>query len=883
MIYDILFVGATTLTCAWANKIKENNQNCIIVESGGTIGYDYSDSWYLSSLSSFDDKSPLVSELKKRNAINKDNIVHLPSISPILSGQIKKSDVECLFYTRIEDIKKTEYGYDVKIFAIGSEYVIKTRKIADTTGEFATHHFFGCDKPKYLERTLTFLIENTDEDVEFPYFKGCFDEGLYCKLSLIENENYSQAVHRLVTLRNSNPELFGYSKIVHFPMRIFEKTKEKIIRISKDVVWVPSQHYDNALKAYEEGLKMCDEAFLCDDTINVNTKIHQTINDTEYDIIVAGLGVAGSVAAIYTAMKGLKVLGIENMNFAGGMATGGGVYYYYQGEHKDGFYREIDKDGHRLCDDIFVYHPSNAGGPRKLVALEENFKKYGVNTIYNALVTKPLLANDKTVCGVEYTDCDGVHKVFAKQVIDATADGIICKKAGCQMTSGRWCDNNFTPFSTVMQQYIPDKDTLKVKYYDCGIVNQYDVFKFSKAIITANSDDEHLPDNFLNDQVIYMGTVPLTGLREGEHIVGEENVKILDVLNGKFIKDAAFYMVSIVDAHTKDFAFEEDIVRDWFAIAGLRRYNVKVPVSAKTLIPKGWEGLIVAGRHLGVDHSFSYALRMMDDMSRSGEIAALMAEYAIRTGDMAKNMPYNILKNELLKYGCLKEDDAPGVDKQSTLVPMKTNNKWVWLKDVNEIKSGLESDEPGYAIWSVRMLGEKIKEYLLKWIKSDNKNLRVNTALGMAMCGFYECEDVLLDELNDKSGYIPQTSNSFIVPRIISVIVACGMLKMEKSFEKIFKFFKDDSYIKQIPVRKDSFFFDDEDIIFQFKSFAFMAMVDILKESKILYEKYADVIREIIISDDFIMRVTSSGSKIKYNLLPTMKKIWNLNFPQKRI
>ena len=41
MIYDYLFIGATTLACAWAEEAERAGRRCAVLESAGLVGYDY--------------------------------------------------------------------------------------------------------------------------------------------------------------------------------------------------------------------------------------------------------------------------------------------------------------------------------------------------------------------------------------------------------------------------------------------------------------------------------------------------------------------------------------------------------------------------------------------------------------------------------------------------------------------------------------------------------------------------------------------------------------------------------------------------------------------------------------------------------------------------
>ena len=88
-----------------------------------------------------------------------------------------------------------------------------------------------------------------------------------------------------------------------------------------------------------------------------------------YDLIVVGLGTAGSVAAITAARQGLRVLGLEQLPAMGGQGTLGYVMPYYFGG-PGGLFEELDPgaDGQGLRGDqrpppgLQAFCPG-AGGP----------------------------------------------------------------------------------------------------------------------------------------------------------------------------------------------------------------------------------------------------------------------------------------------------------------------------------------------------------------------------------------------------------------------------------------------------------------------------------------------------------------------------------------
>src|SRR5690606_2221404 len=80
---------------------------------------------------------------------------------------------------------------------------------------------------------------------------------------------------------------------------------------------------------------------LVDNTLR-QTEISSLNFEEDYDVIVVGLGTAGSLAALTAAKQGCKVLGIEALYCMGGTHSAGAIQNYYFGS-KGGYFEEIDE------------------------------------------------------------------------------------------------------------------------------------------------------------------------------------------------------------------------------------------------------------------------------------------------------------------------------------------------------------------------------------------------------------------------------------------------------------------------------------------------------------------------------------------------------------
>ncbi|MBR3942346.1 MAG: FAD-dependent oxidoreductase, partial [Clostridia bacterium] len=81
----------------------------------------------------------------------------------------------------------------------------------------------------------------------------------------------------------------------------------------------------------------------------VQTEVQNISFDKRTDVLISGLGSAGSLAAVFAAENGLSVLGVEAYTCIGGTNTAGGVSWHYFG-CPGGRYMEKDANVNNLFD-----------------------------------------------------------------------------------------------------------------------------------------------------------------------------------------------------------------------------------------------------------------------------------------------------------------------------------------------------------------------------------------------------------------------------------------------------------------------------------------------------------------------------------------------------
>ncbi len=547
----------------------------------------------------------------------------------------------------------------------------------------------------------------------------------------------------------------------------------------------------------------------------------------EYDVIVVGLGTAGAISAIAAARKGLNVLGIEKTNYMGGTGTGGFIFGYCYGL-KGGICDTIDQ---AIQDEMNKkdYLPCGKGinADLKKLFLEKEALDAGVILAYESTVTGVYL-EDKTVKGLQYLSVNGIQNVRAKFVIDCTGDAQICFLAGCQTIKGRDVDGQFQPFTNV-RSIIREAGNLSTVNFDSGYVDQTISADLSETII--QSTRLHLKERFDEEHKL-IAISDILGIREGRQIVGEENLKFSDYINNRLSDKPIAWSFSNHDTHSSDWAFESEPAQDWGVVASLWGIDYYIPVPINAIIPKGYNGLLVAGRCLAVDHDLAQSVRMKRTMQQLGEAAAVTAYLSI-TGNMpVVKLQYQSIADELRRTGCLGKDHF--IDNSSR-----------WFVDVQSIKDGLDSIKPGIAIWSAGRLGKKMIPSLREWYRGSlaGSHLNCHCAFALALLGDKTGLTALREMAAGKDDFMPQTSRNWNQHRGYAAVYLLGRLRDTGSIN----IFEDILMDKKIGFR------------FQYCSHAVMALIKTGNRYALTRPRIAVILRKFAEQPDLSIEMELKG------------------------
>lgn len=588
-----------------------------------------------------------------------------------------------------------------------------------------------------------------------------------------------------------------------------------------------------------------------------NGELHQhdidaPVFDAHYDVIVAGLGTAGSIALVTAARLGLQALGIDRMHCMGGMGTAGSVNGYYFGT-KGGVYEEVDAQVAELIGTVYT-RSSAYNVDAKKYKLEQLATADGAALAYESTVTAVYLEG-KQVVGLQWIGPEGLQSASCKVVIDCTGDAEVCALAGCDTSFGRALDGRAQPFTSVKVFAAGDK--VSWRNFDSGCTDQTDARTLTESILHSHA--QHLEETYGDGQRL-LHLAPLLGIREGRLIHGEETLSLAAYFEDLLPQQPLFYAYADVDKHGRDHAFESQALQDWFVASNLGAVNISVPVSLGMMTPKGYDGLLAAGRCLAVDHDLSTCVRMNRDMQKSGEAAATAAKLAIDGGVPLQAVPYEQLRDILQETGCYNPEQDRGYQ-IAYPAERKPDDAIEWQLEPASIHEGLASDRPGIAIWSCRRLGQGMRAQLLGWLDEPDEQLRRHSALALGLIGERASLPLLRQMIRERDHYALKDCRKNNQMRGYMAIYLAARLQDAEVVEELIQLVTDPNEIDRPRYQAEESGNRGKtqkynDVYYQFFSHATIGLLRIGAAHPHLRDSIAQALRQAVGDRGYIKRIT---------------------------
>jgi hypothetical protein len=419
-----------------------------------------------------------------------------------------------------------------------------------------------------------------------------------------------------------------------------------------------------------------------------------------YDVLVVGAGSAGCCAAIAAREHGdFRVGLIERYGFFGGSSTG--VLDTFYGFFTPGPTPKKVAGG---VPDRVVAALSSLGP----VVNRPNTYGAGTGVTYNPehlkLVWDRLLSHagvypwlhtqlidvetrsDGTIGGVVVATRAGIGRIAARRYIDCSGDADLCCHAGIGFelagtidpaqtltTTFRMCNVDLAAYERaggkkMLKERMQDADELPRKegsahamtIENCiatvavrvADVNATDPEQLTRAEIEGRRQAfvyeaflrAHVP-GYENARII--GLSHPIGVRETRRVYGEYRLTRDDCMSVARFDDR----VLLCGAPIEDHAAGGQAETGWAYVPNHDAYDVPY----RTLVPKGWDNVWVAGRCFSATHDAHASCRSMAQTMSMGQAAGLSATISLQRDCSARDIPIRHLQDRLRQLGALLE------------------------------------------------------------------------------------------------------------------------------------------------------------------------------------------------------------------------------------
>ncbi|WP_077623219.1 FAD-dependent oxidoreductase [Sediminibacillus massiliensis] len=352
--------------------------------------------------------------------------------------------------------------------------------------------------------------------------------------------------------------------------------------------------------------------------------VHQT------EVLVVGGGTSGATAAITSAKEGMETLLLEMNPGLGGTGTLGAVDSYWFGR-RVGFNRFVTEKVNEVQKKI-NHHSPKWNIEAKMYALLKEAEKAGVQTYFNTKIIGTIMEENR-VRGVVAVNAYGPFAVMADAVIDATGDGDVAAFAGAEYIYGSERDHIVMWYS-LAQFAKPGRSQNNFT----SMVDISNVEDYTRAILDGRRRKRKRD---VHDHGIYVAS------RETRHVLGEEVLTLTDQLRYRQWDD-------VINIHFSNHDMKGKNGADWMHL-GLIPPNLEIEIPYQILLPKGLEGILIAGKAVSATHDAFAAIRMQSDLENLGGVTAIAAAQAVRTRQLPRDIDIRALQKRLIKEELLPE------------------------------------------------------------------------------------------------------------------------------------------------------------------------------------------------------------------------------------
>ncbi|MFA6659707.1 MAG: FAD-dependent oxidoreductase [Victivallaceae bacterium] len=382
-----------------------------------------------------------------------------------------------------------------------------------------------------------------------------------------------------------------------------------------------------------------------------------------YDVIVAGGGVAGVAAALAAAKAGARTAIIEKSVWWGGLATGGMIFIYLP--LCDGCGNQVSAGlAEKLLHASIKYGPGNInpqwrepGSPVRyrtafspagfVMAMDELLEKHKIDLWLDTLVSGCTVKENR-VTGLKVLNKSGKHTLTGRVVVDATGDAEIIRQAGGSFVEGA---NSLAMWAIQAMEHCgePPVSGHKLSTHIGSAINgQIEPFSWNAPPNKRRGTNGRAVTEFVMDSRRWLREYYNRNYAEG--VYNRENLYALTLPTmAQFRRIARIVSRGGIPELGYNTPIDGSIgvSADWCHSKVVQ----EIPFSA--MLPEKVEGVIVAGRAIDASGYSWELIRSIPAVAVSGEAAGTAAAMAAESNISPHLLPVRTLQDRLRLNGCL--------------------------------------------------------------------------------------------------------------------------------------------------------------------------------------------------------------------------------------
>ncbi|MEQ9290162.1 MAG: FAD-dependent oxidoreductase [Cyclobacteriaceae bacterium] len=437
-----------------------------------------------------------------------------------------------------------------------------------------------------------------------------------------------------------------------------------------------------------------------------------TNNRQKCQVVVAGGGTSGAMAAMGSVEKSANTIVVDYFNDLGGTKTMGGVMGYYHGYKENVFFKKQDQ----MATQVAYDHSMNSNVGRRFFHLQEVLKDGG--RFLPGAIMCGTLVNQKKVEGILICRNGKLELIEANITIDATGDGDLAAFAGASFNHG---DSR----TGMTQDYSQWDQKGGAKEFPSATGRDYDIIDNTK--ISELQRGLFLSHYYAHFYDFY----PMLTVRESRRIEGLYTPDLIDSSEGTHFKDMMSLASSDFDPHAIG---SSEYSKCGFLLPHSNVVVVEIPY--RSIVPKGLDGMLISGRGISQTHNALQFTRMSADLAVLGYLTGQVAADQVWNKIEPKDYDISRIQKEWQTLGYLTEEF---MSKQ----PGNLNNE---DSEVNRRVNLLSQGQPEYLYECVKLPRSKAVPILKAYFRKPDAN-KLLLAKALAWFGEQEGNDLIIGEL----------------------------------------------------------------------------------------------------------------------------------------